>query len=62
MFADTQHILNCTYIYVESTVFEKKADFGDQKLGSKQCDSLLRSILNTAQIQRGLSLIKNKND
>ena len=32
----------------------------DQKLGSKQWDSLLLSILNTAQIQRVLSLIKTR--
>ena len=62
MFADTQRILNCNYIYVESAVLENKADFVDQKLGSKQCDSLLRSILNTGQIQRRSRLIKNKYD
>ena len=58
MFADAQRLLNCNYIYVESTVVENKADFVDQILGSKQWDSLLLSILNTAQIQRQSRLIK----
>ena len=58
MFADAQRLLNCNYIYVESTVVENKADFVDQILGSKQWDSLLLSILNTAQIQRQSRIIK----
>ena len=62
MFADAQRLLNCNYIYVESTVVENKADFVDQIRGSKLWDSLLLSILNTAQIQRRSRLIKNKFD
>ena len=62
MFADAKRLLNCNYIYVESTVLENKADFADQILGSKQWDSLLLSILNTAQILRRSRLIKNKYD
>ena len=60
MFADAQRLLNCNYIYVESTVVENKADFVDQILGSKQWDSLLLSILNTAQIQRRSRIIKKQ--
>ena len=62
MFADAQCLLTCNYIYVESTVLENKADFVDPILGSKQWDSLLLSILNTAQIQRRSRIIKNKYD
>ena len=62
MFADAQRLLNCNYIYVELTVLENKADFVDQRLGSKQWDSLLLSILNTEQIEKRSRLIKNKYD
>ena len=33
LFADTQHVLNCNYIYMESIVLENKPEFVDHKLG-----------------------------
>ena len=43
-------------------MLENKPEIVDQKLGSKQRDSLLLSTPNTAHIQRRSRVIKNKYD